>query len=215
MAILSTGLLISVAIFWNKNSAGGNLPSAILPINISENERIKIEIGSRDPILGNPQAPVSIIEFYDFQCGYCKIFAEDTLPQIINNYIKSGKVKFIFKDFSILGEDSKTAAIAANCAFEQNKFLEFHDGLYSLKNENEIFSDKNILALAQKLNLNIFKFNNCIGLQKNKELVEEDIKEGKLSGVRGTPTIFINGIKISGAQSFSSIAQIIEQELKK
>ncbi|KKP98618.1 MAG: DSBA oxidoreductase [Parcubacteria group bacterium GW2011_GWD2_38_12] len=212
--ILFTGILISVAIFWNKNNINENLPSAILPMNISENERVKIPTNSKDPILGNPQAPITIVEFYDFQCGYCKIFAQDTLPQILNEYVKSGKIKFIFKDFSVLGEDSKTAAIAANCAFEQNKFLEFHDGLYSLKDENKIFSKESILSLAQKLNLNIFKFNDCIGLSKNKELIDEDIKEGKLSGVRGTPTIFINGIKISGAQSFSFIAPIIEQELK-
>lgn len=214
-AILLIGIIISMAIFWNKNAVEKGMPSAILPIDISENERIEIKIDSADPTLGNPRAPITIVEFYDFQCGYCKIFAEETMPKIIESYVKSGKVRFIFKDFvGALGEDSKGAAIAANCAFEQNKYLEFHDNLYSLKDENKTFSKENILALAQKLNLNLFKFNECLGLQKNKDSIENDTKEGKLKGVRGTPTFFINGMKIAGAQSFYTISAMIEQELK-
>lgn len=214
-AILLTGIIISIAIFWNKNVVKKSVPSAILPIDITGKERIEIKTSSNDPVIGNPKAPLTIVEFYDFQCGYCKIFAQETLPEIIDKYVKTGKVKVIFKDFAILGEDSKSAAIAANCAYEQNKFLEFHDGLYSLKDTNKTFSSENIFSLAQKLNLNIVKFNDCIGLSKNKDSVEQDTKQGKLSGVTGTPTIFINGLKISGAQSFPILASIIDQESNK
>lgn len=214
ITILLTGIVISAAIFWDKNSVEKIIPSAILPLDISQNERIEIKINASDPIIGNPKAPVTLIEFYDFQCGYCKIFSEQTLPKIIDEYAKSGKVKIIFKDFAILGEDSKTAAIAANCASNQNKFLEFHNGLYSLKDENKTFSKENLFSLAQKLNLNIIKFNDCIGMEKSLTQVEQDTKEGKLAGVKGTPTIFIDGLKLDGAQSFSLISSVINQELK-
>lgn len=214
-AILLMGVMISVSIFLDKNGAlEKSSPSAILPIDTNANERANITIESSDPVLGNPQAPVTLIEFFDFQCGYCKIFAEQTLPKIISEYVKAGKAKIIFKDFAILGDDSKSAAIAANCASEQNKYLEYHDKLYRLKDDNAFFDSDNLLAVANELKLNIFKFNECLGLEKISTQVEEDTKEGKLAGVRGTPTIFINGLKVPGAQSFSYYKSIIDQELK-
>lgn len=214
-AILLVGILISVGIFLDKNGTlEKSSPSAILPIDTGANERVNITVNSNDPILGNPQAPVTLVEFFDFQCGYCKSFAEQTLPKIIDSYIKTGKVKIVFKDFAILGDDSKSAAIAANCAYEQNKYLEYHDKLYKLKGEDAFFTNENLLAIANELKLNIFKFNDCTGLNKNKTAIEEDAKEGKLAGVRGTPTLFINGLKVPGAQSFSYYKSIIDQELK-
>lgn len=214
ITILLIGIIISATIFWDKNSAEKIIPSAILPLDISQNERIEIKINASDPMIGNPKAPVTLIEFYDFQCGYCKIFAKQTLPKIIDEFVKSGKARIIFKDFAVLGEDSKAAAIAANCAAEQNKFLEYHDSLYSLSDQQKIFSSENILMLAKNMNLNLFKFNDCIGLKKNLTQVEQDTKEGKLAGVKGTPTFFINGLKFDGAQNFSLISSIINQELK-
>lgn len=214
-AILLVGILISVGIFLDKNGTlEKSSPSAILPIDTGANERVNITINSNDPILGNPQAPVTLVEFFDFQCGYCKSFAEQTLPKIIDSYIKTGEVKVVFKDFAILGDDSKSAAIAANCANEQTKYLEYHDKLYKLKDDDAFFTNENLLAIANELKLNIFKFNDCMGLNKNKTAIEEDAKEGKLAGVRGTPTIFINGLKVPGAQSFSYYKSIIDQELK-
>lgn len=210
-----TGIIISVAIFWNKSSIEKSAPSAILPIDISGKERIDIKINPTDPMLGNPNAPITLVEFYDFQCGYCKLFAQETVPKIINNYVKTGKVKFIFKDFAILGEDSNTAAVAANCASNQSKFMEFHDGLYSLKDENKTFSKENLFSLAQKLKLDVIRFNDCIDSSKIKEIVNQNTKQGKLSGVTGTPTLFIDGLKITGAQSFATISSILNQELSK
>lgn len=214
-AILLAGIAISVAIFWNKSAVEKSVPNAILPIDVSGKERVEVKTSPNDPILGNPEAPVTIVEFYDFQCGYCKLFAQETLPKLIDKYVKSGKVKLVFKDFATISEDSKSAAMAANCAYKQNKFLEFHDGLYSLKDENKSLSKENLFSLAQRLDLNIIKFNDCIGLSKNKDIVEQNTKQGKLSGVTGTPTLFINGLKIVGAQSFSILSSIIDRELTK
>lgn len=215
-AILLTGILISAGIFLDKNGIlEKSSPSALLPTNTNQNERINIQIDPSDPVLGNPNAPVTLVEFFDYQCGYCKIFAEQTLPKIIDKYVKSGKVKIVFKDFAILGEDSKTAALAANCANEQDKYIEYHDALYGLKDTEKILSKENTMALANKLNLNVFKFNECIGLSKNSDSIEADTKEGKLAGVRGTPTIFINGFKVSGSQSFTYYEVVIDEELKK
>lgn len=211
--ILLSGIFLSGTIFWKNNAPEKTLPGTILPINTS-NERISIKIDSSDPILGDPKAAVTIVEFYDFQCGYCKLFAQQSLPRIINNYIKTGKAKIVFKDFILKGEDSKSAAVAANCAFEQNKFIDYHDELFALSDFNEPLSKENILAIAQKLNINIFKFNNCLANTSNRESVDQDTKEGKLAGATGTPTIFINGIKVSGAQNFSVYDTIIKQELK-
>lgn len=212
--ILFFGLAVSTLIFWSKNASTKIAPSAILPLDTSL-ERANIIINPNDPIIGNPMSAVTIVEFYDYQCGFCKVFAEQILPKITDKYIKTGKAKIVFKDLvGNLGSDSKTAAVAANCAFEQNKFLEYHDDLFAFQDKGRIFSQENILNLAQKLNLDIFKFNECVGLEKNKKDVEEDTKEGKLAGSRGTPTIFINGIKVAGVQSFLVYQEIIEEELK-
>lgn len=214
-AILLGGILISIGIFANKNGLlEKSAPGAILPINTIGTERVDINIKNNDPTLGNPTAKVVLVEFFDFQCGYCKAFSQQSLPKIINDYVKSGKVKIIFKDFAVLGEDSVSTAVAANCANEQNKFLEYHDRLYGLKNKNESFTEENLLAIATQLNLNVFKFNECIGLGKNVVSVDDDTRDGKLSGVKGTPTIFINGLKISGAQNYYYYKTIIDAELK-
>lgn len=211
--ILLSGIIVSAFIFWSNNAPEKITAGSILPID-SNTERAKISISSGNPILGNPNAKITIIEFADFQCGYCKLFSDQVLPQIIDKYIKTGKAKFISKDFAIKGENSMSAAIAANCANEQNKFIEYHNGLYGLQEKENGFSRDNIMMIAQNLNLNIFKFNSCLGNGDIRKEVEQNTKEGKLAGVTGTPTIFINGIKISGAQGFSVYETIIEQELK-
>lgn len=211
--ILLSGTMVSAFIFWSNNAPEKITAGSILPMG-SNTERAKISVSSDNPSLGSPKAQITIIEFTDFQCGYCKLFAEQVLPKIIDKYIKTEKAKFIFKDFAIKGENSVSAAIAANCANEQNKFLEYHDNLYGLQEKENGFSKDNIMAIAQNLNLNIYKFNSCLGNGNIRREVEQSTKEGKLAGVTGTPTVFINGIKISGAQEFSVYETIIEQELK-
>lgn len=211
--ILLSGIMVSAFIFWSNNAPEKIIVGSILPIN-SDTERAKINIFPGDPILGDPKTQITIVEFTDFQCGYCKLFAEQILPKIIDKYIKTGKAKFISKDFTIKGEGSVSAAIAANCANEQGKFIAYHNNLYSLQGKKGGFSKDNIMAIAQDLNLNIYKFNSCLGNGNIRKDVDQDTKEGKLAGVTGTPTVFINGIKISGAQGFSVYETIIEQELR-
>lgn len=211
--ILLSGLFVSGTIFWKNNATEKTIPGTILPINTSQ-ERADIKINSSDPIIGNPKASITFVEFYDFQCGYCKLFAQQTLPKIIEKYIKTGKVKIIFKDLINQGENSVQAAAAANCAYQQNKFLDYHNELFALGDSSKPLTRENILNTAKKLNLNVFKFNSCLANITAREDIEQDTKEGKLAGATGTPTIFINGIKIVGAQSFSVYETIIEQELK-
>lgn len=211
--ILLSGLFVSGTIFWKNNATEKTIPGTILPINTSQ-ERADIKINSSDPIIGNPKASITFVEFYDFQCGYCKLFAQQTLPKIIEKYIKTGKVKIVFKDLINQGEDSVQAAVSANCAFEQNKFIDYHNEIFALGDFSKIPTKEELLNIAQKLNLNVFKFNSCLSNTTTREDIEQDTKEGKLAGATGTPTIFINGIKIVGAQNFSIYETVIEQELR-
>src|SRR3989338_7721986 len=167
-----------------------------------------------DVVKGDPNAPVEIIEFSDFQCPFCSRFYSDTLPQIQKEYIDTGKVKLIYRDFplSSIHPQATPAAEAAECAKEQGKFWEFHDKLF----ENQAsLSTASYKQWAQELGLNTQQFNDCVDKRKYQSEVTKDYQDGQAAGVTGTPSFFVNGINIRGAQPFSAFKTIIDQELAK
>lgn len=187
------------------------------PLQESEQEleflsRIEVSVDN-DPVKGLEDAPVTIVEFSDFECPFCARFVKETLPKIEENYIKTGKVKFVFRDFPLpFHPNAQKAHEAAECAREQGKFWEYHDILFK---NTQALSVSDLKNYANELGLDTIKFNECLDSGRKTEEVEKDLQDGQNYGVQGTPTFFINGIQIVGAQPYSVFEQIIEQELNK
>lgn len=168
--------------------------------------------------MGDPNAPVKIIEYSDFQCPYCGKFTLDTEQQLIDAYIATGKVYFEYHSFGVfIGAESGRAAEAAYCAGDQNKFWEMHDIIFANQNgENQgAFTDKRLTAFANKLGLDMGKFNDCFTSGKYANQVQQDGAAGQQAGVKATPSFTINGTLFEGAQPFSAFQTAIDALLKK
>ncbi|MGC9057543.1 MAG: thioredoxin domain-containing protein [Candidatus Micrarchaeia archaeon] len=178
------------------------------------NRKMSVEqlAGDARNMKGDPNAPVTIVEFSDFQCPYCTRFYRETYGQINENYIKTGKVKLVYRHFPLsFHENSEKAAEAAECAAEQGKFWEMHDKLFENNNALDINSLK---KYAVDIGLDSQKFNECLDSGKTAEIVRKDFNDGTAAGVSGTPTFFVNGLSIVGAQPYSVFSNAIEQELQ-
>ena len=165
---------------------------------------------------GDPNAPVTIIEFADFQCPYCGRFFVQTKPQIDEAYIQSGKVRLGYWNFAFLGDESTWAAEAAECAADQDKFWEYHDILYgSQSGENQgAFNKDNLKKFAEELGLDTQTFNECLDSGKYTSLIQDDTSASSALGVNSTPTFLVNGQAVVGAQPFEVFQQTIESLLK-
>jgi protein-disulfide isomerase len=172
--------------------------------------KIQVSTGD-DPIKGLENAPVTIIEFSDFECSYCEIFYTQTLPLIEKNYIKTGKVRLVYRDFPLeFHNNAQKAAEAAKCADEQGKFWEYHDTLFNNQKALDISS---LMLYAKELTLNETTFNDCLNSGRMAPRVQNDLNDGLGYGISGTPTFFINGIQLVGAQPYSVFKQVIDKEL--
>jgi protein-disulfide isomerase len=156
-----------------------------------------------DPFWGPADAPVTIIEFSDFQCPYCARFVTETLPQIKQTY--EGKVRFVFRDYPLsqLHENAEKAAEAADCANEQGKFWEYHDKLFSNQSALDVASLK---SYASQLGLDTGVFDQCLDSGKFAQEIQKDIQDGDSYGVQGTPAFFVNGRLVEGALPFADYA---------
>lgn len=166
-----------------------------------------------DTIKGDSDAPVTIVEWSDFECPYCTRFYTQTFGQIDEQYIKTGKVKMVFRDFPLsFHTNAQKAAEAAECAGEQGKFWEMHNALFDNGVSGGVSSFK---QFAEDLGLNTADFNDCLDSNDMASEVAKDMQDGQAAGIRGTPGFVINGKLVSGAQPFSVFQQIIEAELQK
>jgi len=165
---------------------------------------------------GDPNAPVTINEFTDFQCPFCGRFFASTEPQIDEAYIQSGKVRLGYWNFAFLGDESTWAAESAECAADQDKFWEYHDILYaSQSGENQgAFNKDNLKKFAEELGLDTQTFNECLDSGKYTSLIQDDTSTSSALGVQSTPTFLINGQEVVGAQPFEVFQQTIESLLK-
>lgn len=169
-----------------------------------------------DPVLGDSDAPVTIVEFSDYQCPYCQRFFLETYPSLKSEYIDTGLVKVVFKDFPLsIHADAQLASEAALCARDQGDdetYFEYHDAIF-LGDTSSL--DRDVLsAYAGALGLNLDTFNSCLDSGKYTTEVEEDLEYGISLGVTGTPAFFINGLMVEGAQPFSVFEKVIESELE-
>ena len=187
---------------------------------ITKIQSLSVFTDNASPILGNPNAPITMVEFGDYQCTFCSKFFHETENPIITNYIKTGKVKVLFKDFIILGQDSRNAANAAHCANDQRLFWEYHSMLYNnWAGENTGWADlAHLHEFANTLGLDMDVFSTCMSDLKWNELVNLSNKDGQKLGVSGTPTFFVidqnnDVIKIVGAQHYDVFKQIFDSVL--
>lgn len=192
-------------------------PSAPAPSAPSKPTSVNVKITSDDPVKGNVNAKLTIIEFGDYQCPFCGRFFKDVEPLILKDYVDTGKVKFIYKNLAFLGKESTDAANAALCAKEQNKFWEYHDKLYnSQSGENQgAFSTDNLKKFALDLGLNATKFNSCLDAQKYNSQVQADTAEANRNGFQGTPSTAIGTTPVIGAQPYAQFKTTIDSELAK
>jgi protein-disulfide isomerase len=187
-----------------------------LPLKISEDN---------DPVIGDIDAPITIIEFSDFQCPFCARFHVQTLPTIMDEYVNKGTVKIVFRDFPIqsIHPNALPASVAAECANEQGKFKEMHDILFEKQNEwNNQEMNKTMLLFnqyASEMQLEQEKFDSCLRNGKYIEEIKKDLDDGRSYGVSGTPGFFIGNdqigfIELKGAQPFESFKKVIDVQLK-
>ena len=167
--------------------------------------------GPDDHIKGDPNAPVTIVEFSDFECPFCARFYSQTYGQIVDQYVDTGKVKLVFRDFPLsFHAQAQKAAEAAECAGEQDKFFEMHDLLFERGVAGGIASFK---SMATSLGLDTTEFNTCLDSGAMASEVQEDFSDGQRLGIQGTPGFLIDGQLVSGAQPFSVFQQAIEAQL--
>jgi protein-disulfide isomerase len=174
------------------------------------------------PILGDPDAPITLIEFGDYQCHFCNVHFQNTEHNLFENYIKTGKVKMIFKDFTIIGPDSINAAHGAHCADDQGMFWQYHDILYNnwTGENNGWASSDNLLRFAQEVELDINQWSDCMIEERHSKIIVDSSKDARDLGITGTPAFFVIGpdnkiTKISGAQPYENFEQIFDLELEK
>lgn len=208
-------VLLAVGIYFYGPGGGVPTPQGLQPIPqqpLAPQPVGKIDVDlDDDPVLGDPNAPVTIVSFEDFQCPFCGRAHAESFPQIKSEYIDTGKVKYVYRDFPLnFHPNAQPAAEASECADEQDKYWEYHDELYA---NQQSLSPALYTQLATELGLDVEQFQSCYDSGKYRQEVQDDFNYGSRIGVTGTPTFFINGIKLVGAQPFQAFKQIIDAEL--
>ena len=170
---------------------------------------VQIPVAGR-PFSGPEDAPVTLVEFSDYQCPFCARHFQQTLPQLLSNY--DGKIKYVVFNFPIstIHPLAQKASEAAECAYDQGKFWEYHDLLF---NNQQALDTASLKGYATTLGLNNDNFNNCLDSGEKTQQVLSDFQTGQNAGVRGTPTFFINGRQLVGAQPLASFTNIIDAAL--
>jgi len=209
----------------NPNQQAPNQPSSAPP---EPQGPVKVSIDD-DPVLGDKNALVTLIEFSDYECPFCKRHYSQTLPQIKKDYIDTGKVKMIFRDLPLSFHDpmATTEAIAANCARDQGgdaSYFKYHDEIFKRTASNGNGLTKDVLyTIASDLGFNSVNFKACLDSEKYKDEVQKDLADAQNAGASGTPSFFIGksassgiieGTKIVGAQPYSAFQTAIDGLLK-
>jgi len=230
IAILIGSFVIAVAILIS--AAGNQLNSGKKasndPQKIYENiQYIKID---NSPYLGDPNAPVTIVEFIDFECPVCKNVYDELLPKIKKEYIEKGEVKFVYKSLPLdsIHFTARIKAKAAFCAYKMggdSVFFKYHDELFNqYSNGFNIYSSEKLSEIAAQLNFDVAQFNNCLESEDAKSALEKDFTDAVAINADGTPTWLIgktNGdrlietVKVNGLHPYFVYETIIDELLKK
>ncbi len=167
-----------------------------------------------EAVKGNVNAPITIIEYSEYQCPFCGKFVKETLPSIVTEYIATGKVRYVFRDFPLtaIHPHAQKAAEATHCAGEQEKFWDMHDKLFD---NQQALTIENLKSYAGELSLDQAAFDTCLDTGKFAGKVKDNLVSGQQAGITGTPGFIINGKKLAGALPFAAFKQVIDEELAK
>jgi len=174
------------------------------------------------PILGDPNAPITLIEFGDYQCHFCNVYYQNTGHKIFKEYVMAGKINVIFKDYTIIGPDSTIAALGAHCAGEQGKFWEYHNVLYeNWDGENNGWAgQENIFRFGEQIELDMDEFIECNVDKRYEQKILESSNDARTLGVTGTPAFYVISMDtqqvqfISGAQPYEVFEKIFNSMLE-
>jgi protein-disulfide isomerase len=205
------GLLVGYAV-WGRSAVQRADPTQTANQAEGQTQEVKrypVEIDD-DPALGAADAPITIIEFSDYQCPFCKRWFDQVYHQLLETY--GGQIRLVFRDLPLtnIHPEAQPAAEAANCAHEQGAFWEFHDQLFGAA---EGLSSQAYLSYASQAGLDMARFEQCVAERRYQAEVEADLAYAVNLGVNSTPTFFINGIPIIGAQGFEVFQYVIDKEL--
>lgn len=215
---LIIGLMGGAIVFGNRGPSTAELETLVRSLVAEEVARVgggdssaSASLVDNDPSFGPEDAPITIVEFSDFYCGFCTRFATETLPLLQEQY--GEQIRFVYRDLPIIGgQVSFDAAIAGNCAYDQGKFWEFHNLIFA---NNGARDRDTFIAFSGELGMDPEAFAVCLDDTAKQEEVTLDYLDGQALGIQGTPAFFINGRSVSGAQPFNTFALVIDAELKK
>jgi len=215
LSVLLLGVIVGALVFYllvfnNPQQLQNRLQKLSLDQYLTElldQERVTVDLGS-SPVLGPQDAKVTLVEFSDFGCPYCRSFANDASKKLEAKY--ASRVKFVFKNL-VVHEESITAHLAGYCAQQQGKFWEMAESLFA----GDISSEESIVAQAEALELDQVKFKQCLKDPASTKAIEADKAYAQNVGISGTPSFFINGLRIVGALPIEVFEQVIDQELAK
>jgi len=233
IAIIFTGAIIAAALVFFATQFAGNsggnedevlkivdsyvmdlMANEIIPGQYQDDYVSPAEIGvDDDAILGDENAKLTILEFSDYECPFCKKFVDGAYPEIKEKYIDTGKVNLVFRDFPLgFHKDAMAASLAAECAKDQGSdetYYQYHDKLFA----EQKLDRASLISYASELELNTEEFTQCLDDQKFLSEIQHDMEEGQTAGITGTPGFIINGKIISGAQPFEAFEAAIEEAL--
>jgi protein-disulfide isomerase len=218
-------VVLAVCLFVRNRQAAASVPPAG-----QQTQAIKIQ--PYDPVMGQADAPVTVVEIADFQCPYCGAVSgqnqklvgvmqqnspswQPVIPNLIKDYVNTGKVKLVFKQFPFLGSESASAAEASLCAADQGKFWEFYDYLYGHQgNENSgAFSNDNLEKYAAALGLDTDAFDKCLSTGQHEADADQDKSDDVAAGISSAPSFYVGTQKIAGAVPYSTIKTAIDSLL--
>ncbi len=219
LSVIISTLIISGTMFYLYRSFVG--PTGTIAGGTQNNaqpagSKVTIKLAPNTPYLGNPNAKVTVVEYADYRCPFCERFFQTVMPDLQTKYIATGKIKFVYQDVAFLGPDSTTAGEGAYCAIEQNKFWQFHDYMFAHQGDESTAwaSAANEKQMAGAMGLDPTAFGACLDSGKYAKQIATDTTTAGGYGVTGTPTIFVNGTPIIGAQDPSVFEQAIDAALK-
>ena len=215
------------------DDAVAKLELKVLQQQLAENQQIQqqqqqqqiVKISADDdPVIGDPNAPITIIEFSDFECPFCERFSEQTLPLIQEEYIDKGLVKLVYRDFPLqnIHPNAVITALAAECADDQGAFKGMHDILFANRNEWSRADSQSIVGIlvnyANAIEIDTDEFESCVVMGTHIDDIRKDIEDGRAYGITGTPGFYVGNddigyVQITGAQPFESFKRVIDAQL--
>ena len=236
VAIVFAAILISGTLLYSKSGSSNGGNTAAQQPNVAAGQQLgnqpsgsgKVSIYD-DPVLGDKNAPLTIVEFSDYECPFCKRSFNDVLPELKKNYIDTGKLKLVYRDFPLsFHANAHKEAEAAECARSQGgdaDYYKYNDQIFTQTTSNGTgLALTKLPVIAKNLGLDVTKFQQCLDSGKFSGEVDKDIADGSAAGVSGTPAWFIgksskdgtiNATLVVGAQPFAAFKVVIDEELKK